>query len=245
VLDAGAQGFVGGVGLMEVEQGHLGAEKSGIPGGVHVVRGGVEEADTACALVADVVSERAGEVDAVEVVGLCAPMLEEDVESGGDGGFGELEFADVGLGEGDGREKVECGAGSKAAGWVDESEIESRGDGIDEAAAANAAGEGLADDVTMQAAVEGVDGGDGAGGGAHAVTDASAFEGGAGGGGGAEDTIGVAEEDFAIGAEIHEGDELGGLMETGGEDTGEEIAADESAEGRQEEDGGIMGNVPA
>ena len=79
-------------------------------------------------------------MNALEIAGACAEALEQQLESCGDGGLGQLQFANVGLiendGAGDGKEF--CAVGD-AARRQDRPACEARSDGVDKSAAADAA----------------------------------------------------------------------------------------------------------
>ena len=78
---------------------HAGAAQGGVAGGGGVIDPGGEEADAAGARAADVVAEGAGEEDAR---GGEPASVQEQVEARGHGALGQLQLADVGLGEGHG-----------------------------------------------------------------------------------------------------------------------------------------------
>lgn len=230
----------GPVGIGRGEEEGFGAEEGGVAGGGDLVDGEGEEADTDGAHAVDVVPEGTGEVD----MGDGAEVVGEEVEAGGDGTFGELEFADIALSEGDRGLEFPGLAGGEFSIGEDMAELEAGGDGVDEAAAADAAWGLVADDVTGPIWWGGIDLGDGAGGGAHAVGDAGAFEGGAGGGAGADELVAVAGDDFAVGAEVDEGLDGVLLLDAGDVESGEDIATDEAAEAGQEADLGGGGQGP-
>ena len=103
----------------------------------------------------------------------------------------------------------------------------------------------MTDHVAGELSIQSGDGVDGARGGAHAARDAGAFERGAGGGRGAENPIAIAENDLAVGAEIHHGGQIGGFMQTSGKDAGKDVAADKSAKIGQEPNARISWQFPA
>jgi hypothetical protein len=142
-------------------------------------------------------------------------------------------------------EKRKRGSVEQAAAWGDLTKLESRGDGIDESAPTDAARFDVPEHMAVELVVSKSHRADGTAGRTHAVSDARALEGGSGSGRCAEETVAVAEDDFAVRAQVNEGDELITFMEAGGEDAGEEIAANESTEGGEEADGGITGQFPS
>ena len=99
-----------------------------------------EQADAEGALDLHVVAEGAGEMNGAERAHLRAEALEEQPETRGDGALGQLQLANVGLVEDDGRGdgKNLCTVGDAAVG-EDGSAAQARGDGVDQAAAADAA----------------------------------------------------------------------------------------------------------
>ncbi|MFM1941153.1 MAG: hypothetical protein RI897_135 [Verrucomicrobiota bacterium] len=155
-----------------------------------------------------------------------------------------MEFPDIALGERDGGGEFPGLAGGEFPIGEDMAEVEAGGDGVDEPAAADSAGLAASDDVAGPAVTGGIDLGDGAGGGAHAVGDAGAFESGAGGGARADELVAVTGDDFPVGAEVDEGLDGVLLMEAGDVEAGEDITADEAAEAGEEADLGCGGQGP-
>ena len=94
-----------------------------------------------------VVAECAGEMDGGEVVGARAKVFEQNANACGDGTLGELQFANIGLVEGDGRCDGEFFyAVGEAARSEDCASVEASGDSVDESAAADAARFGVSED---------------------------------------------------------------------------------------------------
>ena len=89
------------------EESNLGAEQGGVAGGFHDVVGELEESDAARAGAVDVVAERSGKPHAADIGEGRAGAFDQDAHAGGDGALGELQLADVGLGNGNAATEVE------------------------------------------------------------------------------------------------------------------------------------------
>ena len=94
---------MGGSGGFIRKKQHFCAAKGGVAGGVDERVWGFEEADAEGALDLHVVAEGASEMDGAERSQVSAEALEEQAEAGGDGAFGKLQLANVGLVEDNGR----------------------------------------------------------------------------------------------------------------------------------------------
>ncbi|OPZ24530.1 MAG: hypothetical protein BWZ02_02816 [Lentisphaerae bacterium ADurb.BinA184] len=124
--------------------------------------------------------------------------------------------------------------GEDAAGDIEDAEAEQLGGDVDQRGAAQSGGAGVADDVAGEVAVGGDDLLDGAVGGPHAVGDAGALEGGAGGCRGRHEPAVEGEDDLAVGSDVDEDERLVGVVHGCREDAGHGVAADETADVRED-----------
>ena len=166
-------------------------------------------------------------------LGLETGLLEQDVPAGRDGSLGELELADVALGQVDRASDIanlakpvqdedpllaELGqprsdarrdpngllVGDKPPRGVDELQSDQLGYGVHEAGAAETLRFGVADDTELESVGGHPHDLDRAPGGAHAAADRRALERRTGRGGRRKQPIAVAEHDLAVGADVEE-----------------------------------------
>lgn len=248
MLRAGSEIAEGEVRVGWAHEDHSRSEDRGVAGGSDTVDGEREETDAAGAGAVDVIAEGAGEVNRLPLIREAVGLAGEEVESGSNGSLGELQFPHIALEETDGIRQGQRGTEGEASVGGDGTEIQGDGDGVDQTAPADPPGLSAAEDLAGECAIPKGHTGDGPGGGAHAHGDPGAFEGGAGRRGGAEEALRVADDDFAIGTEVDERGGLRAVGKAGGDNAGEDVAADEPAEAREEGDGGPWGGeviVPA
>ena len=122
--------------------------------------------------------------------------------------------------------------GDEAAGLVEQADAGQLRDGIDEAGATQSGGFDIADDVDEQLVPFYADGLDRAVRGAHPTPDLRGLEGRAGGSRGGEQSVGVAEHDLAVGADVDEQAQSAVPVHAGGEYAGDDVAADVRAQRR-------------
>jgi hypothetical protein len=232
------------IGLEEIEQRDFGSQQSGVTGWMDSIRREWKQADGMGTGATDVIPEGTGQEDPCQILRFCSPLLQKEFESGTNGSFGELKLANIGLSQNDRVEERERTDLAKASLGGDVTEGKAGGDGIDQAAAADPSRFNLPEHVAVELVIEDLNGADCSGGGAHPMTDAGAFEGGTRGSGSAQDMVAIAQDDFAVGAEIDESNQPFTFVELGGEDSREQIAADKPSQGGQEPDSCIAGQFP-
>lgn len=198
VDDASELGVLG-IGLVDVEQRDLGSQQCRIACRLDQTGRGGKQPDPPGTGTIDIIPEGTGKVDVFELVRLSSPLLQKELQTGGDGRFCELNFTDVSLSQGNGVEEGEAGSVEKSAAGRDFTKVKSGGNGIHEATATDSARFDLADDMAVELMIGNVNGADGAGGGVHSLADSRALKGRAGSGGGAEDLVAVAHDDLAVG----------------------------------------------
>ncbi len=224
---------------------HSCSAQGGVARGVDDRMRSFNEADRDGAFDLDVVAEGAGEVDALERAHACAQTLEQQAKACRDGSLGQLQLANVGLVEDDrGYDGKKLGAVGDAAGGEDCAAAQAGGDGVDKAAAADAARRNIADDGGMKCAVGEGDIGNGTRDGAHAHADGAGLEGGPCGSGSADNAMPVTDGDFAVGAEIYERGEGGTLRDAAGDNAAENVRPNEAADAAGETNDATGGQVP-
>jgi len=190
----------------------------------------LDEADPLGGYAIEIIAESPSEPDLGDIGSGCAPLLKQRSNPGGNGPLCELKLSDIGLGNGDGGCEEYRVAVGEAAVRLKHAEIEGTGGGVDETAAAEPSGRHGADYPTLELTTDEVHLSDGPCGGAHSVGDAGSFEGRSGGGGRAEEPVTVSENNLAVGAEVDQQCQLATFVHAGGENSGGEIAADETPE---------------
>ena len=116
---------------------------------------------------------------------------------------------------------------------VDDTHADELGDRVHEAGPAEPDGLHVADDLEVQPVVVDRHDLDGAGGRAHAAPDRRGLEGGPRGSRGGQQSLAVAKDDLAVGADVDEQPESLVPVHPGGEDAGDDVATDVRAEGRE------------
>ena len=222
---------------------------------------GRDEPDAQRAPHREVVAEAAREHQLLHLLGPDARDVPEHGHAGGDGALAELHLPDVVLGEHDlplravlagAREHDHAllaahldarahGGGEPVApvhvdepGPVHHAQIEQRGHRVHEAGAAEALGRAVADGVQAEVAVLDAHAVDGADGAAHAVADLGALERGAGGGRARPQPVARAQQDLAVGPDVHRDAERGGLVDAGGERHRHRVRAHEAGHDGQQ-----------
>ena len=99
--------------------------------------------------------------------------------------------------------------------------------------------------MTAKSSLFDVDLGNRARGCAHAHGNAGTLESGPGSRGGAQHALAVADDNFAVGAEVHQGYQRFTFVQAGGQDPRQDVAADKPAEARQEDNFRVPWQFPA
>ncbi len=244
-----------------IEQGEVGAGEAGVADDFNLFRGEAGQQAAADGVGAvEVEAETAGEVEGLDLGGGQADAFEQDEDPGGDGGFGLEKVGDVGFGDdevglagavGDAkrqavifpRDDAVVGVGDgvflDASPVVEQAGLAADGEEIHVGGAAQTDGGAVADLVEFDGQRIGgdFDVRDGAVGGADAVGQSGAFEGGAGGGGAAVEFVATFEDDFAVGADIHEQGRSFVIDQAGSEGAGGEVGANVGSSAGQQMDG--------
>ena len=249
--------------LALAQERHLRAEVGGVADVGDPVAGEArQEPDRHRALDVDVVAEAAAEHELREVrIPDAHHPLEHD-DAGVDRALGELELADVALGEGHVfalarvgvPDQHEFGPGSGGAqprperggkpvpmarahpaARIHHPRPDHLRAGVDEAGPADADRGRLPDHPAMYVVVD-PHVFDRAHRAAHAVADLRPFQGRAGGGGAGHEPVLRAHDHLAVGADVHERAQLAALVDAGGEHAGHGVRADEARHDRQQAD---------
>lgn len=125
---------------LTLEKRKLGATKRGIAGWLHDFRRKIDQAYSARAGLVHVVPKRAGQIQSLHIRRFSAPFRQQQLDRGSDGSLGQLQLSYVALMDRDRRSEHELIESLiEAAARLDDSELETGGHRIHEAAPAQTA----------------------------------------------------------------------------------------------------------